>query len=194
MTNYIANMEYAILIFMNEDDTAQCQRAIQLAESGQKQMAYTQFCALLNHDNADNTTLLSWIAYTTPSLDEAQRAIATIARLEPDHPKLHFLRNYVSKKQWRAGVQIGPVLRCLHCQHMGPVRIVHKVSAVGWVWFSVSFLLFLYFVFITSSYMQVVNMVEEALFLLVFSAIGLFFRKRLHVCASCGSAIGDGKS
>ena len=179
---------------MNEDDIAQCQRAIQLAESGQKQMAYTQFCALLSHDNADNTTLLSWIAYTTPSLDEAQRAIATIARLEPDHPRLQFLRSYVSRKQQRAGVQVGTTLQCPSCHHVGSARVVQKVSAVGWIWFSVSFLLFLYFLFITASYMQVVSMVEEALFLLVFSAIGLFFRKRLYVCTSCGSAIGDVRS
>ncbi len=86
---------------MSPEDVALCQEAIELANSGQKQAAYEQFCSLHNHGNSEDVTLLYWIAFTTPSLEEAQRAIDTIARIEPDHPKLQALRAYVDRKEER---------------------------------------------------------------------------------------------
>jgi len=65
---------------MSPEDVALCQQAIELANSGQKQAAYEQFCSIHAHGNSDDVTLLYWIAFTTPSLEEAQRATDTIAR------------------------------------------------------------------------------------------------------------------
>jgi hypothetical protein len=156
---------------MNAEDTALCQQAIELANSGQKQAAYEQFCMLHNKGNTEDTTVLSWIAYTTPSLDDAHRAIATIARLEPDHPRLDYLRNYVSRRQQR-GVyaplgRMGPVLQCPYCHYTGPVRVAQKVSVGGWI-FLVLFLSFF-----------------------LIGLLGLLFTKNYYVCSSCGIALGD---
>jgi len=86
---------------MSPEDVALCQQAIELANSGKKQAAYEQFCFIHDHDNSEDVTLLYWIAFTTPSPEEAQRATDTIARLEPDHPKLQALRAYVDRKEER---------------------------------------------------------------------------------------------
>jgi hypothetical protein len=86
---------------MNPEDVALCQQAIALANSGETQAAYEQFCAIHNRGNTEDVTLLYWIAFTTPSPVEAQRAIDTIARLEPDHPKLQALQPYVDRKEER---------------------------------------------------------------------------------------------
>ena len=84
---------------MSSEDVALCQEAIKLANSGQKQAAYKQFCLIHSHGNAEDVTLLYWIAATTPSPVEAQRAIDTIARIEPDHPKLPALQAYLDRKR-----------------------------------------------------------------------------------------------
>jgi hypothetical protein len=91
---------------MSPEDVALCQKAIDLANSGQKQTAYKQFCLIRSHGNTEDVTLLYWIAATTPSLEEAQRALDTIARIEPDHPKLQAFRAYVDRKEERQYQQL----------------------------------------------------------------------------------------
>ena len=86
---------------MSPEDVALCQQAIELANSGQKQAAYEQFCAICSHGNTEDVTLLYWIAVTTPSPEEALRAIDTIARIEPSHPRLQELQAYVDRKRQR---------------------------------------------------------------------------------------------
>jgi len=84
---------------MSPQDVALCQQAIELANSGQTQAAYKQFCMLYSHGNSEDVTLLYWIAATTPSLKEAQRAMNTIARIEPTHPELSALRAYLARQE-----------------------------------------------------------------------------------------------
>ena len=179
---------------MNEEDIVRCQQAIELANSDQKQPAYGQFCALYNR-NTDDTTILSWIAYTTPYHDEAQRAIATIARLEPAHPRLQFLRRYVGRRQQRAIVApdiIGPVLTCPYCHHTGPVRVTHKIAVGGWIWFASFFLLFLTCMVALVPIAQAASVGDAGVVFLVIGIIGLFaIRKRAYICGACSAALGD---
>ena len=163
---------------MNAEDTALCQQAIALANSGQKQRAYEQFCALHNHNNANDVTLLYWIAYTTPSMEVAQRAINTISRLEQYHAKLQELQSYVSGMQQRVVYaphqyvsplyRVSPVLQCPYCHHVGPVRIAQKISTGGWVCFWV--LLFAFF---------------------PLCWIGLLIQQDYYACVSCGIMLGE---
>lgn len=173
---------------MNTEDTAQCQHAIKLANSGQKQMAYQLFCALYPR-NAESVTLLYWLAYTTPSREEAQRTIASIARLEPEHPKLQELRAYVDRMEpppeWD-----GPVMTCPYCHHIGPSRVTQKVSIGGWIWFSVFFLLFLGCMFTLVPASQGPAMGCMGFFLLLVGLIGLFTKKRSYACGKCGITLG----
>ena len=131
---------------MNPEDVARCQQAIDLANSGKKQEAYEIFCSLHNHGNTEDVTLLYWLAFTTPSLEEAQRAIDDIARLEPDHPKLQALRNYLVKKRTQQEehkkqvltqvVEPEPIVECIHCHGRAPSLRKRKVSTGGWVLFA----------------------------------------------------------
>ncbi len=61
---------------------------------------------LHTHGNVENAPLLFWLAATTPFLEEAQRAVATIERLESHHPSLPGSRQYVRKWQQK-GVSSG---------------------------------------------------------------------------------------
>jgi len=111
---------------MSPEDVARCQQAIDLAESGQKQAAYEQFCALLNHGNFEDVTLLYWIAATTPSRAEAQRALDTIARLEPDHPKLQTLQTYLDRN---------PLLSAgKYSERLGATMPAQKKKSRPWLW------------------------------------------------------------
>lgn len=157
---------------MNEEEIARCQRAIAQARSGEKYPAYREFCALYTGNEGD-TTLLSWIAFTTPSVEEADRAIADLARLDPEHPGLEFLRNYVSKKRMNVG-QVAlspdwllPVMSCPYCHHTGKVRIVKKISTGGWIVFVV--VLFLFF---------------------PLCWIGLLIKTDYYACNRCGIVLG----
>lgn len=158
---------------MNERDTARCQQAIIMANAGDKQQAYQIFCDL-QRDNPEDTTVLTWIAFTTPRLDEAQRAIRDIERLEPGHPNLGMLRERVGKM--RPPVQPQPryvsssrmVMTCPYCGYTGPDQVKSRVSTGGWITFVVVLLLF---------------------FPLCW--IGLLIRKDYSVCGRCGITLGD---
>jgi hypothetical protein len=179
---------------MNVEDTARCQRAIELANAGQKQAAYEQFCAIHNHGNAEDVTLLYWIAYTTPSREEAQRAVETIAHVEPFHPRLQELHEYVHRMPQAVAyapppppqgqmfappavmyaappmvaVNLGPVLQCPYCHYVGPVRVAQKISTGGWICFGVLVLVFI-----------------------PLCWIGLLIKKDYYACSVCGIALGE---
>ena len=155
---------------MSPEDIIRCQQAINLANTpGQKQVAYMQFCELYSR-NINDVTLLYWLAYTTLSREEAQRAIGTIASLEPMHPKLQELQAYVSKKQYYVLAQpaIGPALHCPYCHFYGPAHIEEKTSVGGWVCFGIMLVLF---------------------FPLCW--IGLLIKRSYYTCGSCAIALGD---
>lgn len=157
---------------MSPEDTVYCQQAIELANTGRKKQAYEQFCVLYNR-YPENVILLYWLAYTTPSMAEARRAIADITRIEPDNPKLHELRQYVSQMEQSSRYalhqsHIGPVLQCPYCHHVGRVRIAQKTSTGGWILFVV--ILFVFF---------------------PLCWIGILIKQDYYVCAFCGIALGD---
>ena len=180
---------------MSPEDTTYCQQAIDLAHSGKGQQAYEQFCILYHHGNTEDITLLFWLAYTTPFLEEARRAMRTIERLEPNHPNLPRLRNRMSKWQQKAAYasprKVGLVITCPYCHHTGHPRITRKVSTTGWIWFSAFFLLFLGCLFALVPVTQVSTMGKAAFFFLLVGAIGLFRKKRSYTCGHCGIALGD---
>ncbi len=180
---------------MNAKDTARCQQAIKLANSGQKQRAYKQFEELY-YRYPDNVTLLYWIAYTTPSFQEAQDILTILARLEPHHPKLQELQQYTSRMQQSivyapSPGKFGPELQCPYCHHISPSRITQKVSVGGWIWLLIFFLLFLGCVLALVPTTQETTMGCMAFFSLLIGFIGLFFKKRSYTCGHCGIALGD---
>lgn len=69
---------------MNTSDLAKFERAVSLAQSGQKAAAYSQFKSLLQA-NQYYVKLLLWIAYTTPSMDEAEFALMKASMIEPEN-------------------------------------------------------------------------------------------------------------
>ena len=178
---------------MNTKDTARCQRAINLAKSGQKQKAYEQFTELY-YRYPEDITLLIWIAYTTPSHKEAQDTIAIIAHLEPHHPKLQELQLYADKMQQNipsapSSGNFGPKLQCPYCHHVQPALIKQKIAVGGWIWFSIFLFLFLCSLS-TIAVSQTSTMGCMTVFFLLISFIGLFFKKRSYACGHCGITLG----
>jgi hypothetical protein len=177
---------------MNAEDTARCQQAIALANAGMKDAAYLHFYELYSHGNAEDVTLLYWLAYTTPSLVEAQRAIATIYRIAPHHPTLPDLRRYVSRKSQRElHGSLVPMLECQHCHYNGPAQTKSKVAVGGWIWLSAFFLLFLGFLFALVPINETAFMARMAFFFLFVGFIGFAIRKKYYICSACGIALGD---
>jgi len=163
---------------MSPEDVALCQQAIELANSGQKQSAYEQFCSIYNHGNSEDVTLLYWIAVTTPSLEEAQRAMDTIARSEPNHSELHALQAYVAQKEESVRLQRQeeeekqaashwqfPILTCPYCHTKAPVLPYSKVSTAGCI---LSVILLLSVVGIPLCW------------------IGLLMKDKYYQCSGCG--------
>ena len=178
---------------MSPEDIALCQAAIDLANSGDRQMAYEQFCKL-ESNNPEDITVLSWIAYTTPNLEEAQRVRDTIGRLEPDHPALPALRDFVAQKeereQQRQAYQrreeekarreqeakereieaLYPTLTCPYCHYTGHSRRMTRAATAGWVCFVI---LIITVVFIPICWVPL-----------------LMFRDLYLVCGRCGLELG----
>jgi hypothetical protein len=92
---------------MSPEDIALFQQAIEVANDGQKQAAYEQFCIIHRHGNTEDVTLLYWLAFTTSDPQECQQAISTIAHIEPYHPKLQELRAYQNRKRLRPAKKRG---------------------------------------------------------------------------------------
>lgn len=196
---------------MSPEDIVRCQHAIDLANSGLLQQAYEQFCVLhnKNRDNAEDVTLLFWLAYTTPTLIEAQRALETIERIDPYHPRLPILRrrvdNWQQKDMLASFGKVGPVMTCQHCHHTGPTRYGRRVAIAGWIWFGVGFAVFLCllaesismaytvvpYMLLEQMRQAVSNMEGWAVFALLLSFVGFFFKKRTYCCGYCGIKLGD---
>lgn len=84
---------------MTPEDDVLFQQAKDWYNAGRHQKAYQQFCEIHQHGNTEDTSLLCWLGYSTPNLDEAQRALADVERLKPNHPSLPKLRERVKKLQ-----------------------------------------------------------------------------------------------
>ncbi len=202
---------------MSPKDAALCQQAIELANSGQTQAAYEQFCTIHSHGNSEDITLLYWLAVTTPKLKEAQYAIDTITRLEPDHPKLHELQSYIARKEElekqrqrqeaederkrkeaEAYALQHPILTCPYCHAQAPAVIRSKVSTGGWVLFAclLTGLLVCLFVGLIIP-IPIADFAGTGTFLGCVAVIGfplcflaLLIQEKYRVCASCGIKLG----
>lgn len=84
---------------MNQNDFTIFQQAVHLAQTGQLQQAYDQFVAL-SRTNLNDANLLLWIAFTSPNLAEARRAIDHATWLDPENPNLHAANvHWMSRQQ-----------------------------------------------------------------------------------------------
>jgi uncharacterized Zn-finger protein len=133
---------------MNPEDTTAYQNAIQLARIGQMTRAYEQFCTLSkNHANRQDPDLLLWIAETTPSPQEAQRAINEVKGIAPYHPGLPQAQTQLAHRQqpipqvhMHLIQQVG-VYRCPFCGTSVEPIIENRISPVGWTIFIILLLL-----------------------------------------------------
>ena len=148
------------------------QQAIDTANSGLKLAAYQQFCLIYQHGNTEDVTLLYWLAFTTPNLQECEYTINTIARLDPDHPKLLELYTFLGRRRAQVMQHVsshvyGPTLTCPYCHITSPTLVKSKVSTGGWILLIV-------------------------LLILCFPLfwIGLLIREDYRVCSHCGSKLG----
>lgn len=124
---------------MNPQDSTAFQNAIQLAHARQTRTAYEQFCILAScNANRNDPDLLLWIAETTPSYEEAQRAINEVSTIAPYHPGLPQARTLLAR--WQQ--PISPmqffqveVYRCPFCGTSVQPVIMNKVSPLGWTIF-----------------------------------------------------------
>jgi hypothetical protein len=166
------------MMMMSSEDAATFQQAMQLANAGQKDVAYAQLNAIRLNGNQNNPDLLLWIAFTTPYQAEAQQTIDSVAAMAPNHPGLPAARqDYMQRYQPPQPQQVymappqpvvvyaplGPVLHCPYCHAHAPVLIQQRISTAGWV-------LFVVLLFIT----------------LIFCWVGLLIKENYYVCSRCG--------
>jgi hypothetical protein len=84
---------------VNTTDLATFNYAVQLAQTGQKAEAYRYLSTLVRtNGNHTDTSLLTWLAFTTPDLNEAKLAISEIERLEPNNPSLPGAKNWLASE------------------------------------------------------------------------------------------------
>lgn len=79
---------------MNSYDLDQFQQAIKLAQSGQKNLAYTRIKILLQANPAE-VNLWLWLIFTTPDLAEAEQALDRVRLLDPHNPGLISASNWL---------------------------------------------------------------------------------------------------
>jgi hypothetical protein len=127
---------------MDTKDSTIFHQAIQLAQVGQTKTAYEQFCMLAsNHINRSQPELLLWIAETTSSYQEAQRALDEVIHIAPYHPGLPQAQAQLARRQqpipqlnMHLIQQVG-VYSCPFCGTSVEPIIQNKVSPVGWTIF-----------------------------------------------------------
>jgi len=156
---------------MNQQEAVAFQGAIQLAHAGQVKAAYDQFCLLAsNKDNRNDPDLLLWIAETTASSEEAQRAINEVTSIAPSHPGLLQAQAQLARRpqlSQHVHTHLFPQMETYRCPFCGtsvkPI-IQSKVSTAGWVIF---FLLIFFIITIEICW------------------LGLFIRQNVVTCPMC---------
>ena len=73
-------------------------KAIALAQSGQKAEAYIQLRGLAYY-HPQEVNLLLWLAFTAPSLDESRYCISQAQRLEPQNPSVAQAISWLAKQE-----------------------------------------------------------------------------------------------
>jgi Protein of unknown function (DUF559) len=85
---------------MNNHDLALFQQAVNLANHGQKEVAYRRLVELANiNNNHLNPQLMLWVAFTAPDIAGAENALRYAVRLAPDDPAV------LSACQWLANLK-----------------------------------------------------------------------------------------
>lgn len=103
---------------MTPQDLAQFNNAIQLAQSGQKQIAHENLKDLARRNQDAN--LLMWLAFTAPNLDIATLALNQATSLEPNSP------NLVSAQSWLAGEKAKQALPPMPTYQAVPVQPIYQ--------------------------------------------------------------------
>ena len=156
---------------MTPEDAALFEHVKALYNSDHREEAYRRFRELYNNNPRD-TSLLCWIGYSTPDLDEATQALATVEQLNPYHPSLSKLRKRVSKLQRQQITDASPAerrkLKCPQCGKQGGLYAIKKVSTFGW--FVAGMLLFVFF---------------------PAFGVGLLFKDEMYSCARYGMVLGN---
>jgi hypothetical protein len=83
---------------MTHDEVEYFRQAEQYANSGQTTIAHQMFRSLRDHGNTE-VEIFFWIATTSSSSIEMKRAIDTVRRIQPYHPRLPELVAFYAKKQ-----------------------------------------------------------------------------------------------
>jgi hypothetical protein len=196
---------------MSPEDDALFQEAKDWYNKGSHLAAHKQFCDLYLNNRQD-ASMLCWIGYSTPNLDEARQALSDVERLKPYHPSLPKLRERVSQLEQIAAwenrqkqVHKPLEMTCPYCHYTGPVRTKGRIAVGGWIWFAACFLGFIGLLvasslmastvvpdYLLSQIQQNINATQGCSFIfLLLSPIGFFIRKRRYVCGQCGIALGD---
>jgi hypothetical protein len=85
---------------MNNHDLALFQQAVNLANQGQKEIAYRRLVELANvNNNHLNPQLMLWVAFTAPDIAGAENALRYAVRAAPDDPAV------LSACQWLANLK-----------------------------------------------------------------------------------------
>jgi hypothetical protein len=155
---------------MNLADTAAFQQAAQLAQSGQKEAAYSQLSSLARiNSNYKDPDLLLWVAHTTPYREEAQQALNSVANIAPNHPGLPEARNRHLQRVAFLTLQNWPMFQCPFCHTTVLPRIERRISTAGWVFF-----------IILLGFMITIP----------FCWIGLLMKEEYRVCSVCSITLG----
>ncbi len=85
---------------MNMTDLATFNKAVAMAQAGNKIEAYTRLKDLQQHHPKD-TNLLLWIAFTAPTLTEAQKDVAIASSLDPRNPSVVQARTWLAQEMAR---------------------------------------------------------------------------------------------
>ncbi len=72
-------------------------RAVELAQDGQKEQAYSLLTELIRAYPKD-TALLLWLAYTAPDLSEARQRVALASSIDPLNPNVIKARDWLAKE------------------------------------------------------------------------------------------------
>ena len=84
---------------MNPEQMQVFNQAVQLAQSGQREQAYAELKKLSIATGAKDTSLLLWLAFTSPDIDEAETAISMAETQDPASASVMSARNWLMQEK-----------------------------------------------------------------------------------------------
>jgi pimeloyl-ACP methyl ester carboxylesterase len=82
---------------MNKDDLAKMNKAIEAAQTGQRDAAHADLLAL-HATNPEDPNLALWLAYTAPGKADAAKYLARAEELNPQNPSLAGAKNWLASR------------------------------------------------------------------------------------------------